>query len=185
MGFDTAKFMESKLVPRTKDVPVPGGLTAFFKEGEAAVWTVRSLDSNELSRAYEAEQSSSNIEVLTEALSKSVSAGGDTVEAVRRALGLPSKETTGDTKKRLELLVQGSVSPKVDFQLAVKLAQTFPIEFRYLTNTILELTGKGYELGNQSSALPETPDSTQACSSQSSEADSSTNSGPTSSPTTT
>lgn len=140
MPFAADKFEAAKLEPRKARVPVPA-LAPFFDEGEAAEWEVRGLNSAELHRALEASRRTGSVEAIV----KAISATGDQAEAVRRALGL-TKDTPGEIAKRLEMLVAGSVSPAITLPTAVKLAETFPIEFLDLTNRISTLTGQGYDL---------------------------------------
>jgi hypothetical protein len=52
-----------------------------------------------------------------------------------------------DVAKRIEHLVLGSVDPVCTPDLAVRLCETYPVEFYQLTTKILELTGKGQEPG--------------------------------------
>lgn len=139
MPFDVDKFDRAELKPRTEVVEVEA-LAAFFGD-EPPQWTVRGLSATELHRAMEAGKRQSSVEAIV----KAIASGGDQAQAVRKALGL-SADTPGEIAKRLEMLVMGSVSPKVELPTAVKLAEAFPIEFLSLTNRITELTGKGADL---------------------------------------
>jgi len=176
MGFDLDRFERAKFVPRTREVAVDA-LAPFFGEGEPAVFVVRSLNSNELNRALEAEKRGVNVDAIIKALAS----GGSQVDAVRKALGLGA-DTPGEIRKRLEMLVLGSVTPAIESHVAAKIAENFAIEFRLLTNAILELTGQGYDLGKPAAASQQTPASSPACDSPSSEAASSTSADPMSSP---
>lgn len=140
MGFDLEKFERAKFEPRTEIVEVPA-LAAFFNDAEPPEWTVRGLNSNELHRALEAGKRQGSMESII----KAMAANGDMVAAVRKAIGL-SGDTPGEISKRMEMLVMGSVQPKVELPTAVKLAEAFPIEFLSLTNTISTLTGQGFDL---------------------------------------
>lgn len=140
MPFDVDRFDRAELKPRTEVVEVEA-LAAFFGDGEPAQWTVRGLSATEFHRAMEAGKRQSSVEAIV----KAIASGGDQAQAVRKALGL-SADTPGEIAKRLEMLVMGSVSPKVELPTAVKLAEAFPIEFLSLTNRITELTGKGADL---------------------------------------
>ena len=140
MPFDLDRFERAKFAPRQQNVPVEA-LADFFAEGEAPVWVVRGLSANELHRAMEAATRQKSVEAVVRA----IAAGGDQVQAVRQALGLTA-DTPGEIAKRLEMLVMGSVAPKLELPLAVKMAEAFPVEFLSLTNTITELTGKGSDL---------------------------------------
>ena len=87
---------------------------------------------------------------------RAIAGGGDQAEAVRSALGL-TKDTPGEIAKRLEMLVMGSVAPKIELPTAVKLAEAFPIEFLSITNRITELTGQGFDLVKPAAASQPIP----------------------------
>jgi len=157
MGFDLAKFAQAEFKPRTQAVAVPG-LAAFFPEGEPAEWTVRGLDSAQLHAAMEAKQRQAAVQSVVDAIASS----GEKAQELRKALGLAG-DVPGEVVKRLEMLVAGSVAPQVDMPAAVKLAGAFPIEFLLLTNTITELTGKGFDLVKPHAASQTTPASTPTC----------------------
>lgn len=139
MPFDADRFARAKFEPRTAVVKVEA-LASFFGDGEAPEWTVRGLNSDELHRALEAGRRQGSIETIV----KAIAATGDQADVIRRAIGL-TKDTPGEIAKRLEMLSLGSVAPTVDLPTAVKLAETFPVEFLSLTNRITELTGKGFD----------------------------------------
>ncbi|MBP8101487.1 MAG: hypothetical protein KAY54_06325 [Burkholderiaceae bacterium] len=140
MPFQAERFERAQFTARRQRVPVEA-LAAFFDEGEPAVWEVRGLSASELHRALEASRRQDSIESIV----KAIAASGDQAATVRRALGL-TKDTPGEIAKRLEMLVLGSVAPLIELPVAVRLAEAFPIEFLSLTNTISELTGKGFDL---------------------------------------
>lgn len=140
MGFDAQRFAGEKFAPRQKSVPVPG-LADWFSEGSKAEWVVRGLTGNELNRAIEAVARRQSVENIVKALTES----GDQVRAVREAIGLVN-DTPGEVVKRLEMLVTGSVEPKIELPTAVRLAEVFPVEFMLLTNEITKLTGMGHEV---------------------------------------
>lgn len=140
MPFQGDKFEQANLTPRTARVPVPG-LAPWFDEGEEAVWVVRNLTSAELFRAMEAAKTQGRVDNIVRAIVEH----GDQVAAIRRAIGL-SKDTPGEIAKRLEMLVAGSVEPRITLPQAVKLAEAFPIEFMQLSSEIVNLTGKGADV---------------------------------------
>jgi hypothetical protein len=140
MPFDVERFERARFEPRRERVPVEA-LATFFGEGEDPVWEVRGISSAELHRALEASRRQGSVESIV----KAIAANGDQALAVRKALGL-TNDTPGEIAKRLEMLVLGSVAPKIELPAAVKLAEAFPIEFLSLTNKISELTGKGADL---------------------------------------
>lgn len=139
MPFNPDKFLATKLEARRKAVPVPA-LSGWFDEGEEPIWTVRGLTSNELNAAIEAKARRASIDNVIDAL-----ANNDQAQAVREMIGL-TKGSPAEIVKRLEMLVLGSVLPKIELPLAVKLAEAFPIEFLTLTNEITALTGMGFDI---------------------------------------
>ena len=151
MGFQVDRFEASSFTPKTTSIQVDA-LAAFFDEGEPAVWVVRGLSTTELHNAMEAGKRQGSIESIVKAIATS----GDKAGAVRKALGL-TKDTPGEIAKRLEMLACGSVSPAISLPVAVKLAEAFPIEFLTLTNTITELTGKGFDLVKPAAASQPIP----------------------------
>lgn len=151
MAFDAERFRAAKLEHRTERVEVEA-LAPFFGDGEAPAWLVRGLSAVELHRCTEASRRQSTIESIVKAMATQA----DQVAAVRKALGL-AQDTPGEIAKRLEMLVLGSVEPKVELPDAVKLAESFPIEFMVLTNKITELTGKGADLAKPAAASQKTP----------------------------
>jgi len=145
MSFDSKKFLKTKFVPRTEDMPVPD-LQAFFPEGAKAVWKVRGLTGQELGRAADAADRNKNIIAILEGLTSE--AAKDKAEAVKELLGIGGS-TPADIAKRLEHLTLGSVDPACTLDLAVRLCEVFPVEFYQLTNKIVELTGRGQMPGKQ------------------------------------
>lgn len=148
MPFDIGKFERADFKPRTSKVPVPA-LADFFDEGEEPDWEVRQLSATELYNAMEAKSRRSGLEAVVAAISASGSVG----DAVRAAIGL-TKDAPGEIVKRMEMLVTGSVKPKIELPIAVKMAEKFPIEFMQITNEITVLTGKGAEMVKPEAASP-------------------------------
>lgn len=145
MGFNIQKFLSQPFSARTKNVSVPA-MKAFFPEKEEPQFTVRGLEGAELAQVHEAVKIQQGIEKIME---KIVSPNlTEKVEAMRKAIGI-TDNVPGETVRRLEMLVRGSVEPKVTLDLAVKICEIYPIEFYLLTNTITELTGQGKEPGKQ------------------------------------
>ena len=77
---------------------------------------------------------------------------GDKAVQIRKAFGLGDDDVPRDVSYRIEMLVAGSVSPKLgadNRDVAVKLAEAFPTIFYDLSNKVLNLTGQGAVLGKQ------------------------------------
>lgn len=146
MEFDIQKFTSTSFEARTKDVPVKD-LAPFFKdvpEGETPTWRVRGLTGAELAQTNEAKERNRSRAAIAEGLLSGVD---DKVsEAVKELLGSGSS-VPDDLAKRIEMLVLGSVEPQCSHQLAVKLAEAYPVEFYQLTGEITRLTGQGAEPG--------------------------------------
>lgn len=141
MAFKKKEFEKAKMEYRIMDVPVLS--MAEWFDG-AAMWKVRGLSGNELGRCNEMAGSRKGLtEILQDLLVKK------------------SEETTADyvpqeVAKRIEYLMAGSVDPVCDLELATKVNETFPIEFRILTQKIIELTGQGQVVGKQTPSGIET-----------------------------
>jgi hypothetical protein len=147
MPFNPDKFLATKLEARSEAVPVPA-LSSWFEADEEPVWTVRGLTSDELNLAMEAKSRRASIDNVIDALAKN-----DQAQAVREMIGI-TKGSPAEIVKRLEMLVLGSVAPKIELPVAVKLAEAFPIEFLTLTNKITTLTGMGFDLVKPEAASP-------------------------------
>lgn len=139
--FNVDKFDQSQLEHRTSELELPA-LKSYFDEGEKPAFKVRGLSGAELQVAIDAQKRNTTTESLIVALAKLPA----DVATIRQAIGLPSKDTPGELAKRIEMLTLGSVSPKLEQHIVVKLAEKFPIEFYQLTNLITELTGMGAEV---------------------------------------
>lgn len=150
MPFDAEAFQAADLQHRTADVLVPA-LASFFG-ADAPVWRVRGLTASELNLASDAARRRSNIDAVVQ----SIAANAVQVDAARKVFGL-SKDTPGEIAKRLEMLVAGSVEPKIDLPVAVRLAEKFPGDFISLTEQIAELTGQGALVGKPEAVSQATP----------------------------
>jgi hypothetical protein len=169
MGFDVKSFRKAKFEDRTAEVPVPD-LKDWFAEGEEPVFIVRGLTAEELARCNEAVQKNKNISSVIEALHSSNQQ--EKVQAMREMLGV-SESVPNDLAKRLEQFALGTVDPDMDHELAVKFAESFPVEFYQLTNKIMELTGQGRQVKKKQNSK-QTPKSEQPSPSAASEDDSCT-----------
>jgi len=145
MPFNAKKFMKEKFQHRTQDIPVPD-MALFFEDGEAPVWKVRGITGQELGKSNEAVDKYKSMAALVEGLT--AESGKDKADAIMGMLGLGS-DVPADVAKRIEMLIYGSVEPKCTQDLAVKICETYPIEFYQLTNAILRLTGQGQMVGKQ------------------------------------
>jgi len=137
--FDHKKFMKASFTPREEAVAVPD-LAEYFADGTQPLWRVRGLTGHELGQVNEAKDRSKNIEAVLEALVSDKPA--EKKDALCAVLGMDGS-TPVDIVRRLELLKIGSVDPKCDHDLAVRLCTYFPVEFMLLTNKITQLTGQG------------------------------------------
>jgi len=149
-AFLSENFRSAAFEPRTESFTIPQ-LAEFFPDGNP-VFTVRALTASELHRAIEAGTRQNALEGVV----KAIASQKDQVEQIRKALGL-SADTPGETAKRIELLVQGCVVPKLAHADVVKLAEVCPIEFLAMTNAITMLTGQGGSRVKPAPSSPTTP----------------------------
>lgn len=140
MTLNATAFMQASLSHRQSTVAV-GALSTWF-DGKAE-WVVRGLSATELLAANAASEKQKNLAAAVEAIAGSV--GKDKIPATQKLLGIVG-QTDAEMAKRLELLVSGSVSPEITLDIAVKLADNFPVEFMQLTNEILKLTSEGADV---------------------------------------
>jgi len=140
--FDDKSFMKSPFKARTATLEVKE-LAEFFKNGKPT-WEVRGLTGAESAMVNEACAKNKTLAVLSEALTGDDS---EKMDAFKELFGIATDEVPGDIVRRKEILVLGSVKPVCSEELAVKLADTYPTVFFYLTNEILKLTGLGKEPG--------------------------------------
>jgi len=138
-GFNKNSFIKQQFEHRTEPVSVPA-IASWFDEGSKPEWMVRNLTGNEMACAQEALSKSKNISALAEALLTSNQK--DKVDALKQFVGT-ADDVHGEVAKRLEMLVSGSVEPEIDMEIAIKLAENFPVEFMMLSNKIITLTGLG------------------------------------------
>lgn len=149
--FDVKKFQKTKFKAREESVPVPD-LKEFFEKGDP-VWVVRGLSGMEIGTAKEAAAKNKNLAAIVEAISGNQK---DKVQGIKDALGIG--KVPDNIAERIAHLEAGSVSPKCDTELALKICEHFPTDFYNLTTKILILTGKGSEPGKPKGST-QTPES--------------------------
>jgi len=140
MGFDISKFDTASFENRTATIKVPE-LHNFFDEEDKKEWIVRGLNADELAIINEAVSTNKNIEGVISAITSNVSS--DKVNAVKEIIGIQTDTVPDDLVRRFEMLTRGSVEPKIDHNISVKLGKSFPTTLFKLTNKIIELTGQG------------------------------------------
>lgn len=144
MGFDISKFDQTQFSERIKEISVPD-LAPFFSEGEEPVWKVRGLTAEDIARTREAVER--NRVARAEIISAQERGASEAVTtAMKTLLGISSLDTVPDDHVRhLNTVVLGSISPKIQLEHAVKLANVYPIVFTEIYNEIYRLTGLGHE----------------------------------------
>ena len=156
MAFHADAFVRADLTPRTKDVPVPG-LKAWFDEGEQPIWRVRALTANELARANSARDRARNRDLV---LSEVAAGHSDEVrQQVRALLGMAADEIEPNYARAVEVVMAGSVAPECSEDMAVKLAEHYPVILFDLNAQILTLTGLGSEARKKPEPSSATPPS--------------------------
>lgn len=139
MGFDLARFQGTQFQARSAEVSLPA-LSHFFGPDEPPIFRVRGLSFEELARADVAADRSKVMLGLIEALAGK--SAPEQVAALKDALG-HGEATPEHAVKRMEMLALGALEPALALSDVVRLADAFPIEFRILTDKIVELTGLG------------------------------------------
>jgi hypothetical protein len=136
--FDREKFKSQAYSSRTATVPVKV-LAEFF--GEAAPeFIVRGLSFDELAKTETAASSQKTLVALVDALAAANQR--DVTQQVRELIGA-GENLQPQTIRRQHMLVLATVSPEIDDHVAAKIAENFPVEFKELTDKIIELTGMG------------------------------------------
>lgn len=153
-GFDSKAFMRAQFEPRTAEVAVPG-LQHWFA-GSNPVWVVRGMTATELAKSLEAAANNKTLDAVVQA---AMGKNKALVEEIRAKAGL-SDDVPGEVAKRLEQLIMCSVDPVIDRPAAVRLADTFPIEFYQITNKVVELTGLGMDVKKPSASGKTAPSGT-------------------------
>lgn len=150
---DLDKFLNATLVPRQAEVEVPELAGVLFGEGERTVWTVRGLSSSEIAHANAAGERLDAMKAMVTAML----GDGDKAAAIREAMNLDTDGTHPSVSRGIELLTVGSVNPLLGADkrdVAVKLAEGFPVVFYRLMRKIDELSGLGAEMGKRKRSGP-------------------------------
>ena len=143
MGFNADKFQNAEFQHRTADVQV-NGMESFFDEKEDPVWKVRSLTAAELGKVNEAAKQNRALSELVEGfMSENYTTR---IESIKESLGL-TDSVPDEVVRGIALLKFGSVEPACTQEMAVRLAETFPVPFYTLWRKIMELTQMGQSLG--------------------------------------
>ena len=86
---------------------------------------------------------------------------GAKVEAGKEAFGL-GKGVPDELIRYHELVIRGSVEPRLTRDISVKLAERFPVDHKQLALKILALTGQGHAVKKKPSDCSATPKSAPA-----------------------
>ena len=148
--FDLAAFGQVQFDSRVQDVPVPELAEWFRVDGEEVkpeqcTIQVRNLTAGELSALPSDADSRSEIVELVSVLLLDSSKGGKESAAneLREVLGLSPGGLPLGTRRMVEMIITGSVEPKLNIQTALKLQSSFQAVFFRLANAIGELTKQG------------------------------------------
>ena len=145
MSFDTKAFTRAKYVPRTKKISI-SSLKEFFADGDINEFVIRGLDIVEFVKTTEANKRNNNIDSVVRAFT----IDREKVEAIKELLGVVSDDVPKEVSSRLETLVYGCIDPRFDLQQARIFADRFPVDFWYITQEIMILTGLGMDLKKSS-----------------------------------
>lgn len=137
---NTRKFLKTQFEPRTFDYPVPQ-LAEWFEPGENPVWTIRGLTGIELGRCLENGERKRNANAYK--LEAMLTGDPTATMAIIQELFASRDDVPERVATRIEYLIEGSVNPKCDLELALKLMQFDGLLASNIANKILELSGKG------------------------------------------
>lgn len=139
--FKLADFQRAQFRHREQQIPLPD-LAGFFS-GDP-VWTARGLTAEELARVDESAEKLKNLAALAEGL---VSPDKKAQAAAFREMFGVSENTPVTLNRQLDIFLLGSVRPVLDRPTAVKFADAYPIEFKIVIKTIMNLTAQGKQVG--------------------------------------
>jgi len=135
---DLGLFEATQFKHRTQEIQVPS-LKKFYPKNTIPIIIVRNLEGAEIAAI--------DLEVgMNKEARKQVAdiASEDVVKAMKTLFHFISGDDVPDSHVRaLNIVHKGIVSPAFTFEGVVKLATTYPIEFKQLFNTIIQLTGLG------------------------------------------
>lgn len=156
MAFDAERFNAAPSTLRTARYRIEA-LREFFG-GEDPVFELRQLTGEELAVCHEAAKTNRDV---TEIISGLMSGDSkEKVQSVLAAIGRGSHQVPDEHAKRIEMLILGSVEPKLDRTTVVRIGKLFPVDFMVLTNMISGLSGQGAILGESSgSGIPQPSES--------------------------
>ena len=140
---DTERFMAEKFGDRTEVVPVPE-LQHWFGEDEKAEWIIRGITAHELALVNNEIAANAGKEKIMQAL---IGGGknSEQIDAIRASLNIIklSDNVPEDLCRRQATIVMGSVNPKCNDEMAIKLGLNFPTIYLQLSQKIFALTGLG------------------------------------------
>ncbi len=165
MPFDAERFNSTKATLRTGSRTIEA-LRDFFG-GDPPEFQLRQLTGEELAQCHEAAKINRDVTEIVAGLLSDESP--ERVAAVLAAIGRGRSSVPDEHAKRIETLLLGCVSPKLDRPTVVRLAELFPVDFLILTNMIGGLSGQGAILGELSDSGKSRPSGSRAQSAGNSE----------------
>lgn len=154
MPFDIREFQRTPFEARTGEVKIPE-LAPWFG-GAEPVFVVRGLTGIEMAQCSESAGASRLRAELVESLIDG--SNQERVHALLATFGL-SEDVPGELVRYHELIIRGTVEPKIDRETSVLLAERFPVDHRALALQIMTLSGQGQVCKKKPSGSTETPES--------------------------
>ncbi len=150
MEFDPQK-LNQELESRTGEVVV-NELKELYDPPpkEDLIFHVRGLIGNEMVLVSNTRDTGKFLEMLTDALG--AGNGKEGSKAIRSLLGVFDDDLHPQLKYRVEIVVRGSIDPKIDHALAARLARDFYVVLFRISEKILELTGLGAQVKKNSAS---------------------------------
>lgn len=140
MAFDLKKFSATNFVPRTASVPVPDMAAFFGDDPKKAVWKIRGLTGQEVGKCRETVEKNKKLSAVLEGIASEVPT--KVKSAISDFVG--GDRVADEVARRMEMVAIGSVDPKIDMEIAIKLCKVYPIEFWTIASRIDQLTAAGH-----------------------------------------
>lgn len=146
---DLAKFRNTELTVRVKEISLPELKGILFEEGEAPLLTIRGLTSNEIFLAKEQQQKNSPLHLLAQAAGEGNTDG--VKEVFKRIFGQSEDATAAEYMYRFQLVLCGCIdatTQKVIFthEDVARIAEHWPVVFMKISTEISNLSGEGPEV---------------------------------------
>lgn len=142
MGFDIEKFRQAQFESRTKEIQAEA-LKVFFGKDEKPVFKIRNLTAEELAKVRDSVQRKKDIDSVVNLLASQ--GAKSKADGIKKALGWD--DHPDDFVRRLTIMEIGTVDPRLERDVCVKISEVNSMLFQKITDEIMLLSGEGQKLG--------------------------------------